>query len=51
MARMSRHELKHDEMEDIGMKASEWFNRNSSWLSGLIIVVALGFIGYRAYGW
>lgn len=51
MARMSRQELKHDEMGDLGAKASEWFNRNSNWLSGLVIIVALGFIGYRAYGW
>ena len=51
MARMTRQELKHDEMEDLGQKMNEWFERNSNWLSILVIVLALGFVGYKAYGW
>jgi predicted negative regulator of RcsB-dependent stress response len=48
---MTRQELKHDEMEDLGHKMNEWFERNSNWLSILIIVTALGFVGYKGYGW
>lgn len=50
MARMTRHELKHDEMRDLGEHMMEWLHRNANVLTTVVLVVALGFVGWKLYG-
>jgi hypothetical protein len=49
MAHMTRHELKHNEMEDIGEKISAWYDANSKLISALLIIVLAGILGYKGY--
>jgi hypothetical protein len=49
MAHMTKHELKHDEMEDIGERVSAWYNRNSTVITWILAVVLVGLIGWKGY--
>jgi hypothetical protein len=50
MAHMTKQELKHDEMADLGGKVNEWYERHSTLITTILVVLALGMLGYKGYG-
>ena len=50
MARMTRHELKHDEMRDLGEHMLEWLQKHANILTTVVLILALGFLGWKLYG-
>ncbi|MCX7716815.1 MAG: tetratricopeptide repeat protein [Candidatus Sumerlaeaceae bacterium] len=50
MARMTRHELKHDEMRDLGEHLLDWIRKHANTLTTVVLIVALGFLGWKLYG-
>ncbi len=50
MAHMTKQELKHDEMADLGGKMNEWYERHSTLITTILVVLAVGMLGYKGYG-
>lgn len=49
MAHMTKHELKHDEMADVGEKMSAWYERHQKAINAVLAIVLVAIIGYKLY--
>jgi predicted negative regulator of RcsB-dependent stress response len=49
MAHMTKHDLKHDEMADIGEKLSAWYERNQRMVTTLLAVLLVALVGWKVY--
>ena len=49
MAHMTKHELKHNEMADLGDKLSNWYENNQKLINAFLIVLLVGILAYKGY--
>ena len=49
MAKMTRHQLKQDELRNFGDQLGEWFEKHSNLFTTIIVVVLLCFAGWKGY--
>lgn len=47
---MTKQELKHDEMADVGERIGAWYHKHDKVVQVLVLLVLVGIIGYRVYG-
>ena len=49
MAKMTKQDLQHDEMSDLGDKLQVWYEKNSTLITTLLVIVVAVFGGYRLW--
>ncbi|MBX7246569.1 MAG: tetratricopeptide repeat protein [Candidatus Sumerlaeaceae bacterium] len=49
MAKMTKQELQHDDLEDIGEAIAGWYRKNSTWVTSVLFVALAAFIGWKVY--
>lgn len=47
--KMTKQELKHDELEDLFDRLALWYHRNANWIQWVVIVALVLFIGTKLY--